>query len=70
MIATDHAPPHSKEDKEKGAPGISGIETAFSISYTTLVKSGEISLNKLSELMSANPAKLANINKGGNRNRI
>ncbi|NMA85935.1 MAG: dihydroorotase [Tissierellia bacterium] len=63
MIATDHAP-HSKEDKEKGAPGISGIETAFSISYTTLVKSGEISLNKLSELMSANPAKLANINKG------
>lgn len=63
MIATDHAP-HSMEDKEKGAPGISGIETAFSISYTTLVKSGEISLNRLSELMSANPAKLAKINKG------
>ncbi len=63
MIATDHAP-HSREDKKKGAPGISGIETAFSISYTTLVKSGEINLNRLSELMSANPAKLAKINKG------
>ena len=63
MIATDHAP-HSKEDKEKGAPGISGIETAFSICYTQLVKSGEISLNKLSEIMSANPGKLAAINKG------
>lgn len=63
MIATDHAP-HSMEDKEKGAPGISGIETAFSICYTQLVKSREITLNKLSELMSANPAKLANIKKG------
>ena len=63
MIATDHAP-HSQEDKEKGAPGISGIETAFPISYTRLVKSGEISLNKLSQLMSANPAKLASIKKG------
>jgi dihydroorotase len=29
-IGTDHAP-HSKEDKEKGAPGISGIETSFGI---------------------------------------
>lgn len=63
MIATDHAP-HSKEDKEKGAPGISGIETAFPVCHTTLVKSGEITLNKLSELMSGNPGRLADINKG------
>lgn len=63
IIATDHAP-HLKEDKEKGAPGISGIETAFSISYTKLVKSGEISLNKLSEIMSSKPGELMKINKG------
>ncbi len=63
VIATDHAP-HSKEDKEKGSPGISGLETAFSICYTTLVKSGEISLNRLSQLMSAVPGRLMKINKG------
>lgn len=62
-IGTDHAP-HSKEDKEKGAPGIIGIEQAFSICYTKLVKENNISLNKLSQLMSGNAAKLLNINKG------
>lgn len=68
VIATDHAP-HSKEDKEKkGSPGISGIETAFSISYTTLVKSGEISLNRLSQLMSGIPGKLMGVNKGKIKN--
>ncbi|ELC8429233.1 dihydroorotase [Clostridium perfringens] len=62
-IGTDHAP-HSKEDKEKGAPGMIGIEQAFSICYTKLVKENHISLNKLSKLMSGNAAKLLNINKG------
>lgn len=62
-ISTDHAP-HSKEDKEKGAPGISGIETAFSISYTSLVRTKDISLNRLSQLMSGTPGKLMNVNKG------
>ena len=62
-IGTDHAP-HSKEDKEKGAPGMIGIEQAFSICYTKLVKENHISLNKLSQLMSGNSAKLLNINKG------
>ncbi|HAT4283107.1 TPA: dihydroorotase [Clostridium perfringens] len=62
-IGTDHAP-HSKEDKEKGAPGMIGIEQAFSICYTKLVKENQISLNKLSQLMSGNAAKLLNINKG------
>ncbi len=55
IIATDHAP-HSMEDKEKGAPGISGLETAFLVCYTKLVKSEEISLNRLSQLMSSKPA--------------
>ncbi|WP_461614049.1 dihydroorotase [Clostridium sp. Marseille-QA1073] len=62
-IATDHAP-HNEEDKIKGAPGISGLETAFSITYTKLVKENNISLNKLSEIMSKNPSELLGANKG------
>ncbi|SCG82506.1 dihydroorotase, multifunctional complex type [Proteiniborus sp. DW1] len=63
VIATDHAP-HSQLDKEKGAPGISGLETAFSVCFTGLVKEGHISLKRLSDLMSNNPAKLMGLNKG------
>lgn len=62
-IGTDHAP-HSDEDKLKGANGISGIETAFCVCYTNLVKEGYITLNKLSELMSKNGADLLSMNKG------
>ena len=58
MIATDHAP-HSAEEKAKGleksAFGIVGLETAFPILYTYLVKKGIISLEKLIEIMSINP---------------
>ena len=60
MIATDHAP-HSAEEKgrglEKSLMGIVGIETAFSVMYTKLVKTGIITLEKLIELMSVNPRK-------------
>ena len=60
MIATDHAP-HSEEEKgrglEKSAMGIVGIETAFPLLYTYLVKENVITLEKLVELMSINPAK-------------
>lgn len=60
MIATDHAP-HSAEEKSGGLRnslnGIVGLETAFPILYTRLVKTGEISLEKLIELMQVNPAK-------------
>lgn len=62
-IATDHAP-HTIEDKLKGSPGISGIETSFSVCYTRLVKEEGLSLNKLSEVMSKNPSKIMGINKG------
>ncbi|WP_143316058.1 dihydroorotase [Clostridium sp. HBUAS56017] len=62
-IGTDHAP-HTADEKLKGSPGMVGLETAFSISYTTLVKGNVISLEKLSELMSKNPAKLLGMNKG------
>lgn len=63
IIATDHAP-HSLEDKKKGAPGISGLETSFSISYTSLVKAKIISINQLSKLLSAQPARLMGVKKG------
>ncbi len=62
-ISTDHAP-HSKEDKEKGSPGMIGLETAFSAVYTALVDTKEISLQKLSELMSYNPGKILEIDHG------
>ena len=64
MIATDHAP-HSAEEKsrglEKSAMGIVGIETAFPILYTKLVKTGIISLERLVYLMSVAPRERFNI---------
>ena len=63
IIATDHAP-HSIEEKSKGLlslNGIVGLETAFPIIYTNLVKTGTISLEKVIELMSINPAKRFNL---------
>jgi dihydroorotase len=62
-IGTDHAP-HTAEEKKNGSPGMVGLETAFSICYTKLVKDNNVSLNKLSELMSYNSAKLLGMNKG------
>ena len=60
MIATDHAP-HSAEEKAKGlegsAFGVVGIETAFPILYTYLVKPGILSLDRLIELLCVNPRK-------------
>ncbi|MCM1437875.1 MAG: dihydroorotase [Roseburia sp.] len=66
-IVTDHAP-HSKKDKEVeynlAAFGMSGIETSFALSYTYLVKSGELTLPQLMKLMSYNPAKTLNLQGG------
>ncbi|MGL4572343.1 MAG: dihydroorotase [Clostridium sp.] len=62
-IGTDHAP-HTKEDKDKGSPGMVGLETSFPICYTTLVKDGVITINRLSEMMSRNPSKILKMNKG------
>jgi dihydroorotase len=59
MIVTDHAP-HSREEKAKDmahAPsGITGLETSLALGIHSLVKPGHISLLKLMELMSKNPA--------------
>ncbi len=60
MIATDHAP-HSAKEKAKGlsgsAFGIVGLETAFPILYTHLVKPGVITMERLLELLVYNPRK-------------
>ena len=59
MIVTDHAP-HSEEEKAKpleSAPsGITGLETSLALGIKSLVEPGHISLMKLMELMSKNPA--------------
>ncbi len=58
MIATDHAP-HSAEEKsrglEKSAFGIVGLETAFPLMYTKLVRTGIITLEKLVDLLAWAP---------------
>jgi dihydroorotase len=57
MIATDHAP-HSDEEKSRGlagsAFGIVGIETAFPLMYTHFVKTGVISMERLTDLLCYN----------------
>lgn len=62
VVGTDHAP-HSKEDKINGSPGISNIEVAFSMVYKVF-NENNISINKLSEMMSYNPANILGINCG------
>ncbi len=67
MIATDHAP-HSAEEKSKGLEhslmGVVGLETAFPILYTELVKKGVLSLDRLVELMSDRPKNRFQIDTG------
>ncbi len=66
-IVTDHAP-HHKDDKNVEYPlaafGISGLETSFALSYTALVKSGEMTAEELVKKMSANPAAILNLEGG------
>ncbi len=66
-IVTDHAP-HSKEEKSRGlavAPwGVIAFETALAVTITALVDKGYISYLDMVKLMSYNPAKLINIDKG------
>jgi len=66
IIATDHAP-HSAEEKSKGLKnslmGVVGLEVAFPILYTKLVKTNQITLSKLIELLYLNPQKRFNVPK-------
>lgn len=58
MIATDHAP-HSTAEKSRGlagsAMGVVGLETAFPVLYTKLVKTGVLPLETLVRLLTENP---------------
>ncbi len=60
-IATDHAP-HTADEKSRGlkgsAMGVVGLETAFGVCYTHLVKTGIISLHRLMQLMTLNPRRI------------
>ncbi len=64
VIATDHAP-HSADEKsrglEKSAMGVVGLETAFAVLNTKLVKTGVITLEKLVEMMSVRPREIFGI---------
>ena len=67
MIATDHAP-HSAKEKgrglEKSLMGVVGLETAFPVLYTELVKKNIITLERLVELMSFKPKERFEIDTG------
>lgn len=67
VIATDHAP-HSLEEKSKGlegsAMGVVGLETAFAVLYTKLVKSDIITLEKLIKRMSVRPREIFSLGSG------
>ena len=63
VISTDHAP-HTAQDKETGSPGFTGLEVSFAVCNTVLVKENKFNPRRLSQLMSATPAKLLGLQKG------
>lgn len=67
VISTDHAP-HTLIEKDlmfTDAPnGVIGMETAFAVLNTTLVRPGLLSLYELIEKMTINPALLLELHKG------
>jgi len=67
-IATDHAP-HTLDDKrtefDQAAFGISGLETAFALGFTKLVKTGKLTLKQLIAKMTVGPMQVLRLpNKG------
>ena len=64
IIATDHAP-HTLADKEKGAAGFSGFETAFAVCYKALTLEHKLPLSRLSALLSYNPAMILGLQDRG-----
>ncbi len=64
VIATDHAPHHADEkmaEFDRAPFGIVGLETAVPIVFDRLVHTGRISLRRMIELLSTNPAKVMNL---------
>jgi dihydroorotase len=63
-IATDHAPHHADEkalEYDQAPFGIVGLETAVGLALDHLVNEGTISLERLVELCSSNPARIFNL---------
>ncbi len=66
VIATDHAPHHRDEklcEFDRAAPGISGLETAFSLSLG-LVEEGALTLHQVIEKLTFRPSSILGIEKG------
>ncbi len=63
VIATDHAP-HTLDDKAQGSPGFTGLETSYAVCNTVLIKQNQFNSRRLSQLMSANPARILGLQKG------
>jgi dihydroorotase len=64
VIATDHAPHHADEkhvEFDRAPFGITGLETAVSLCFDRLVHAGVISLARLIELLSVNPARILRV---------
>ena len=61
FVATDHAP-HSAEEKAKGLRGslngVVGLECAFPVLYTELVKTGKVSLETILKALCVNPRRI------------
>ncbi len=64
VIATDHAPHHADEklvEFDRAPFGIVGLETAVPLVFERLVHAGRISLARMIELLSVNPARVLNV---------
>jgi dihydroorotase len=64
VIATDHAPHHADEkhvEFDQAPFGITGLETAVSLCFDRLVHTGVLSLSRLVELLSVNPARILHV---------
>jgi dihydroorotase len=64
VIATDHAPHHLDEkhvEFDRAPFGITGLETAVSLCFDRLVHAGVVSLPRLVELLSVNPARILRV---------
>src|SRR5215207_6585916 len=64
VIATDHAPHHADEkmvEFDRAPFGIVGLETAVPIVFDRLVHSGRITVGRMVELLSTNPAKVMHL---------
>jgi dihydroorotase len=64
VIATDHAPHHADDKQvefDRASFGIVGLETAVSLALDRLVHAGVISLGRMIELLSTNPARILRV---------